>query len=116
MGLQDWIGIPLLAGDERSCHLPLHFSENDTWEAKPGVPLSWPMIMVSWYGANAYSLWANGRDWRTYRSASKSFLPTEAQWEYAARGAQLVEYPWGDAPASPELLNVCWNMDAHDPI
>src|SRR5262249_43628397 len=26
-----------------------------------------PMILVSWYGANAYSLWANRHDWRYYR-------------------------------------------------
>lgn len=112
--LHDW-GLFLLDGDERDCHLPLHCNHDCIWEAKPGVPLSWPMIMVSWYGANAYSLWANGRDWRTYRSAANSFLPTEAQWEYAARGACPTIFPWGDAPAAPGMLNVCWNMEAHDP-
>ena len=25
------------------------------------------MILVAWYGANAYSLWANAADWRNYR-------------------------------------------------
>merc|ERR1712217_529816 len=111
--LQDWI--LLYDGDDRDCHLPLQCTDNNVWEAKPGVPLSWPMIMVSWYGANAYSLWANNRDWRHYRSATQSFLPTEAQWEYAARGVDSVRFPWGDAPASTELLNVCFNMEAHDP-
>lgn len=111
--LQDWI--LLLDGDERDCHLPLQQTDVGVFEAKPGVPLSWPMIMVSWYGANAYSLWANSRDWRSYRSTSQSFLPTEAQWEYAARGANPAVYPWGNAPAKPGMLNVCWNMEAHDP-
>jgi len=49
----------------------------------------------SWYGANAYSLWANKRDWRSYRSDEFSFLPTEAQWEYAARGAEFRLFPVG---------------------
>lgn len=29
-----------------------------TVQVKPGVPPNWPMILVSWYGANAYALWA----------------------------------------------------------
>jgi len=70
------------------------------------------MIMVSWYGANAYSLWANGHPWQDYHSAQAGFLPTEAQWEYAARGTNVQNFPWGDSPASPELLNVWWDDGA----
>lgn len=29
----------------------------DGWQVKSGVPVSWPMILVSWYGANAYVPW-----------------------------------------------------------
>lgn len=53
-----------------------------------------PVVEVSWYGAAAYCEWVGAR------------LPTEAQWEYAARGPEGHIFPWGDE-LDVTRLNYC---------
>jgi formylglycine-generating enzyme len=49
-----------------------------------------PVVLVSWYGAHAYALWAHGENWQAWESADTScYLPTSTDWEYAAQGVDL---------------------------
>lgn len=76
------------------------FLESGTGYRKPAFwgeesfnrPLQ-PVVGVSWDDAMAYCEWAGLQ------------LPTEAQWEAAARGPDARPFPWGDEPPTPDRAN-----------
>ena len=66
----------------------------------PANTLDYPVVAVSWHDAVAYCQWLSNQTKRSYR------LPTEAEWEKAARGNEGWLYPWGnewEVGYSPEM-------------
>lgn len=79
-------------------HLPAFAFKNGVFSLPPGdefhpaQELDWPVSQVDWHSANAYADWfarKTGLPWR---------LPTELEWEKAARGVDGRHFPWGDQP------------------
>lgn len=64
------------------------------WSGSQFNDLDQPVVCVTWYQARSYCDWVGGR------------LPTEAEWEYVARGPTGLLYPWGNAFEGANL-NYC---------
>ncbi len=65
----------------------------------PGAGDQYPVVYVSGLEAAKFCQWLSARERRRYR------LPTEAEWEYAARGSDGRKYPWGDQEGRGDLAN-----------
>jgi formylglycine-generating enzyme required for sulfatase activity len=71
--------------------------------------LNQPVVGVNWFEAEAYCNWLNCRmrewppDW--WESGMQVRLPSEAQWEYGARGPGARTYPWGNQKPTARRAN-----------
>ncbi|WP_020506765.1 formylglycine-generating enzyme family protein [Lamprocystis purpurea] len=84
----------------------------DDWDDQQAHP-SRPVVKVSWYQATAFCAWLTDRLSRPQGAKGTILLPadrvvrlpTEAEWEYAARGEAGRRYPWGDEAPDGQRAN-----------
>ncbi|MCP4363121.1 MAG: SUMF1/EgtB/PvdO family nonheme iron enzyme [Chloroflexi bacterium] len=78
------------------------------WDQKkrtyPADKVEHPVLLVSWYDAVAFCEWAGLQ------------LPTEEQWEKAARGTKGLKYPWGHNDPTDKLCNFNKNVGKTTPV
>ena len=92
ISLNKWSGILLKNGK----YISKPETEND------------PVNTVPWRGADAFCQWLSKKTGRRFR------LPTEAEWEFTARGPEGRDYPWGNK--TPKPLQHLWESDSPDEL
>jgi len=105
-GNQEEGGVTWLDLDSEYCLIEQSGGE---FRPKPGYA-DHPVVVVSWYDAIAFCKWLS-------EETDKDFsLPSEAEWEKAARGIEGRIYPWGDKSPTANLCNFSRNVGDTTPV
>jgi len=100
-GSWQWTGQKSESGDESDVWYPMADGRwNNIYFEQGG---DHPVGSVSWNDANAFAAWLSDK------TQVSIVLPTEAQWEKAARGADQRLFPWGNARPDGHLANLADN-------
>lgn len=94
----DGVAAPYLPvpGEGEQWRLPDKDADGDEWHPR------YPVFAISAHDAEAYAAWRTAVTGRLHR------LPTEEEWEKAARGVDSRVFPWGSVAEA----TLCWNRDA----
>lgn len=84
------------------CSMPLVKEEGPTSLYPDPQYGAWPVVGVDWFQAETYCQFINAR------------LPTEAEWEKAARGREAFRFPWGNEDPACNLLNMSGCLEELD--
>lgn len=88
---EDGAALVVRTSEGRFMPVPARLRLDPTVRYRGSFELEIPVVGVSWEAASRYCQWLGTREHRAYR------LPSEAEWEKAARACQARAYPWGDA-------------------
>jgi formylglycine-generating enzyme required for sulfatase activity/predicted MPP superfamily phosphohydrolase len=87
-----------------------NISEAKYWNHRDFNKANLPVVGVSWYEADAFCRWLSEKKGKNYR------LPTEAEWEKAARGTDGRTWPWGDEFESDFCNSIACGLHTPSPV